>query len=109
MSRARRAPGPAAAQVYQWRSDIDALGRNLNRELARLDCGLDSDASFKSIFDRVYLPAARSLADSLAWLRLEELALLRLPLWPALATTQIRIILQVLAALDKLLGLSSGS
>ncbi len=80
------------------------LGRNLNRELARLDCGLASGVSFQPVFDRVYLPAAVSLADSLDWLHIDELGMLRLPLWPSLAGTQTRVVLQVLSGIYRLLG-----
>lgn len=101
MRHTRRAARPPRA--LECRLAAEALGRNLKRELARLDCGIASGMDIKPVFDRVYVPAGVSIADSLAPLRIPELGMLRLPLCPELAATQIRILLRLLAGVAKIL------
>jgi len=95
----KQAPLPNGA--IQCRLAAEALGRNLKRELARLECGLATGMDIKPVFDRAYIPAGAALAESLAALRIPELEMLRIPLCPELAATQIRIFLQILSGVAK--------
>ncbi len=98
-----RQPASLPKYAVECRFMADALGRNLKRELARLDHGLVNGVDIKPVFDRAYMPQGASIADGLAQLGIAELEMLRLPLWPELASTQIRIVLQILSGVAKVL------
>ena len=102
-SKPNRQGAPLPNSAIECRLAAEALGRNLKRELARLECGISTGMDIKPAFDRVYVPAGAALAQSLAYLHIAEVEMLRLPLCPELAATQIRIYLQILSGVTKVL------
>lgn len=103
MSPSQRTAFAKFKKAFACRREADALGRAFKRDLARLDCGLCAGPDIQPVFDRVYHPAAIALADSLTWLGVAEVDMLRLPLCPELAATQLRILLHLLSGIAKLL------
>ena len=102
----QKAAWPQDAKAY--RCLTEALGRNLKRELARLDCGIAAGMDIKPVFDGAHVAAGGAIADALASLGIAELEILRLPLWPELASTQILVVLQILSGVAKILDAAGG-
>ena len=87
---------PDPEQIRKLRTIAEALLRYLERELVHSDCRRRPAAQMKDLYDAVYLPTAVALADGLRSLELDNLSILRQPLCEELASTQLRIVLELL-------------
>jgi hypothetical protein len=72
------------------------LSRHLERELECFDGSSFSVGGFKTVYDMLYLPAARALADALDLFLDTESDLLRQPCYEELEGTHVRVVIEVI-------------
>jgi hypothetical protein len=74
---------------------VAELLQSLEWELLHLEFGRRPARQMKEVYDAVYLPIAKALADGITT-SAAEAAILHFPLWEDLASTQVRIVLEIL-------------
>jgi hypothetical protein len=75
----------------------NSLSRHLERELLQIELGNLPVGRLKDIYDTLYLPAGSALADGLdLFTSTADWDLLRQPFCQELATTQLRLVLELL-------------